>query len=362
MLIHPGDNLPYRVLVVDDEAPHRALEREILDTPKYIVTEACNGLEALEILERQHFDVVLMDKRMPKLDGDETTRRIRDEMKDLMLPIIMVTGSNSSAELEASMHAGATDFVRKPYNPIELMARVDAAAARKRLTDQLDDAESVLFALARMVEAKDGTTGDHCTRLSHNSVMFGQMLGLQEEELQALRRGGVLHDIGKLGIPDAILLKPGALTEQEWVVMREHTTIGARLVGGLKSMQRTVPIVHFHHERWDGSGYPLGLRGEEIPLLARIFQIVDIHDALANPRPYKKALAQEEIIRILLQEAEKGWRQPELVQAFIELLHTRPDDLLVSAAGEDDLGSKLFADIERAGSHDRESQGERRAE
>ncbi len=356
MLIHPGENFPYRVLIVDDEAPHRALEREILEPPKYVVTEATNGQEALDILASQHFDVVLMDKRMPKLDGDETTRHIRDEMKDLMLPIIMVTGSNSSAELEASMHAGATDFVRKPYNPIELMARVDAAAARKRLTDQLDDAESVLFALARMVEAKDGTTGDHCTRLAHNSVVFGRMLGLGKEELLALRRGGVLHDIGKLGIPESILLKPGALTEQEWEVMREHTTIGARLVGGLKSMQFTVPIVHFHHERWDGSGYPLGLRGEEIPLLARIFQIVDIHDALANPRPYKKALEQSEIIGILQQEASKGWRQPELVQAFIELLLDRPEALQISGAREDDLGSKLFADIERAGSRSRPAQ------
>lgn len=355
MLINPGEKLPFRVLIVDDEAPHRMLEKEILEPPKYTVVEATSGIEALELLQEQHFDVVLMDKRMPGIDGDETTRRIREELHDLMLPVIMVTGSNSSTELEASMLAGASDFVRKPYNPIELMARVDAAAARRRLTDQLDSAESVLFALARMVEAKDGTTGDHCTRLAHNSVVFGQKLGLLGDDLDALRRGGVLHDIGKLGIPDAILLKPGALTEEEWVIMRQHTTIGARLIGNLKSMQHTVPIVHFHHERWNGSGYPLGLRQEEIPLLTRVFQIVDIHDALANPRPYKKALTQQEIIDILLQEVDRGWRQPELVHAFIDILQTRPDDLLVSGGVSDDLGSKLFMDIEQSSQREKES-------
>lgn len=353
MLIHPGEKYPYRVLIVDDEAPHRALEKEILEPPKYLVMEATNGNEALDILRHHLFDVVLMDKRMPGIDGDETTRRIREELHELMLPIIMVTGSNSTDDLENSMNAGATDFVRKPYNPIELMARVDAAAARKRLTDQLDDAESVLFALARMVEAKDGTTGDHCSRLAHNSVVFGKLLGLAEEELDALRRGGVLHDIGKLGIPDAILLKPGSLTDQEWDVMREHTTIGARLVGGLKTMQLTMPIVHFHHERWDGTGYPLGLRGEEVPLLARIFQIVDIHDALANPRPYKKALSQEEIINILQQEIDKGWRQPDLAHEFINLLRSEPKVLQVSGTAVDGLGSELFEDIEKASHHGR---------
>lgn len=348
MNIHHGDTYPYRVLIVDDEALHRALEKEILDSPKYAVVEAASGGEALEILRRQPFDVVLMDKRMPGIDGDETTRRIRADLNDAMLPVIMVTGSTSTADLEASLHAGASDFVRKPYNPIELVARVDAAAARKRLTDQLDSAESVLFALARMVEAKDGTTGDHCTRLSHNSVVFGEALGLSTEELEALRRGGVLHDIGKLGIPDSILLKPAALTEQEWQIMRQHTTIGARLVDGLKSMRLTAPIVHFHHERWDGSGYPIGLRGEEIPLLARVFQIVDIHDALAHRRPYKKALEQDEIIYILRQEVDKGWRQPELVQAFIQLLRNRGEELLLWKES-DDLGRKLYSDIEKAG-------------
>lgn len=273
---------PYRVLIVDDDPVSRRLEQEILDAPNYLVTEASSGQAALDALREHSFDVVLLDKRMPGMDGDEVCRRIRGELGLSMLPILMVTGDGDIDNLTRSLAAGATDFVRKPYDPTELLARLDSAVSRKRLTDQLDSAEAMLFALARMVEAKDGTTGDHCSRLSHNGVVLGQALGLDAEELMALRRGGVLHDIGKLGIPDSILLKPGKLTDEEWVIMRQHVDIGARIVGDLKSMRMTVPIIRHHHERWDGSGYPDGLRGQDIPLLARIFQVVDIYDALTH--------------------------------------------------------------------------------
>jgi len=344
-----NSDYPYRVLIVDDDLMHRTLEREILQPPKYIVCEASNGEEAMDYLKRQSFDVVLLDRSMPGMDGDQVCRRLRYELKLLMLPVIMVTGSNRSDELQSSLQSGATDFIRKPYSPVELTARVDAAVNYKRRTDQLDDAESVLFALARMVEAKDGTTGDHCTRLSHNSVVFGQRLGLSSDELLALRRGGVLHDIGKLGIPDAILLKPGKLTEVEWQSMHEHTTIGARLVSSLQSMQLTVPIVYCHHERWDGSGYPQGLSGENIPFLARVFQIVDIYDALAFQRPYKPALSQQTIIDIFHDEVKKGWRQPDLVQAFLELLQNQPESLQIPMGAAEDLGASLYHEIARSG-------------
>ncbi len=336
---------PYRVLIVDDDAVQRTLEREILSGPDYVVSEVGNGLDAIAAVQEHEFDVVLLDKRMPDLDGDQVCKRIRNELNMPLLPVIMVTGSDAYRDLARSMEAGANDFVRKPYNPLELVSRVNAAANSKRLTDQLDSAESLLFALARMVEAKDEPTGDHCTRLSHNVAVFGAALGLDEEELLALRRGGVLHDIGKLGIPDSILLKRGPLDEREWVIMRQHTVIGAHLCRGLKSMRLTVPIIQHHHERWDGSGYPDGLQGEEIPYLARVFQIVDIYDALASERPYKKALPREKVIEIMQSETDKGWRDPSLMAAFLDILRNRYEDLIVPGDVERDLGAKIFDEI-----------------
>lgn len=343
---------PYKVLVVDDDAAQRGLEREILSGADYQVFEADSGDGALRALRHQNFDAILLDKRMPGMDGTEVCRRIRGELGLPFLPILMVTANGDTDTLSTSLAAGASDFLRKPYEPTELLARVEAAVNRKRLTDQLDSAESMLFTLARMVEAKDGNTGDHCSRLSHTGVLLGQALGLNAEELQALRRGGVLHDIGKLGIPDSILLKQGPLTSEEWDIMRQHVDIGASLVGGLRSMRLTVPIILHHHEKWDGSGYPHGLCGEDIPLLARVFQIVDIYDALAHARPYKPAFAREQIISLMQEEASKGWRDPELTAIFLDIVKHRPDDLLVPPGGRDDLGWGLFAQIRDTGTLD----------
>jgi putative two-component system response regulator len=343
---------PYHVLIVDDDPVHRALEREILDSSKYAVFETSSGREALDALRSRSFDAVLLDRQMPGMDGDEVCRRIRGELGLDMLPILMVTGNSDIDHLTLSLAAGASDFVRKPYNPGELLARLDAAVSHKRLTDQFDSAESMLFALARMVEAKDGNTGDHCSRLSHNGVVLGKALGLGADELMALRRGGVLHDIGKLGIPDSILLKPGKLTEAEWVIMRQHVDIGARLVEGLKSMRLTVPIIRHHHERWDGSGYPDGLRGEEIPLLARVFQMVDIYDALAHARPYKPAMERLQVIEVLEAEAARGWRDPALTAIFLEIVKTHPETISVPVSSHEDLGLSLFSEIQSTGALD----------
>jgi putative two-component system response regulator len=337
----------FDVLVVDDDAHQRALERDTLDTGEFRVTEVGSGIEALHLLATRDFDVVTLDKRMPDMDGDEVCRRIRCELGQRMIPVIMVTGHGDIATFKESMDMGASDFVRKPYAPMELLARVRAAAQRKRMTDELDSAETLLFALARMVEAKDGTTGDHCSRLSHFGVVLGRALGLSNDQLQALRRGGVLHDIGKLGIPDSILLKPGALSEDEWKVMRQHVNIGASIIGELKSMRLAVDIVRHHHERWDGSGYPDGLKGTQIPLLARVFQVVDIYDALTHARPYKKAMTPTEVMEILREETRKGYRDPEIVAVFLDILQNRPDELAMSRQLQGDLGLSLFSEIEQ---------------
>lgn len=344
-MIEYNSNYPYRVLVVDDDGSQRALQSEILSPPRYLVTEARDGAEALALIPGGGFDVVLLDKRMPGIDGDEVCRRIRRDLDEAMLPIIMVTGKGTSDELAGSLQAGANDFIRKPYSPLELMARVDAAANQKRMIDQLDNAEAMLFALARMVEAKDQNTGDHCSRLAHKGVVFGQALGLGGEDLRALRRGGVLHDIGKLGIPEAVLLKPGHLDDDEWTIMRRHPVIGERLCSGLRSMRSTLPIIRSHHERWDGSGYPDGLRGEAIPLLARVFQIVDIHDALTFARPYKRALEPGEAVAILERETACGWRDPELMRVFLDIVRNRPGDLEAPEPIGKEAGAGIFEPV-----------------
>lgn len=344
------DALPYRILVVDDEPPQRRLAAATLQPGKYHVTEAADGRQALEWLQGSDFDCVLLDRHMPLLNGYEVLKRVRLDMNEALLPIIMVTayGDGGDAIAEA-LRLGATDFIRKPYDPLELAARVDAAVAHKRLTDQLEDAEAILFAQARMAEARDRHTGDHVARVAHNAVVFGQSLGLAADELMHLRRGAVLHDIGKLGIPDAILLKPGRLTPEEWAVMESHTVIGERLVSGMRRMRPAADIILSHHERWDGSGYPNGLKGETIPLLARIFQLVDIHDALSFERPYKPALPAAEVARQMREEAERGWRDPDLAGAFLDLLARRPDDLMPNRDQLEDLGLTIFRDILRTG-------------
>jgi len=342
---HLADQFPYRVLAVDDDPVQRMVLNETMEEPKYHVTVVASAEQGLQALTQREFDVIVTDRSMPGMGGDALCRHVRQELMLRMLPILMITGQTESSDLDRALAAGADDFVRKPYHPAELRARVDSAVQRKRYTDQLDSSESMLFALARMVEAKDENTGDHCTRLADNAVRLGTALGLPTADLMALRRGGVLHDIGKLGIPDAILLKPGPLSDSEWHVMRQHTTIGHQLVANLRSMQRAAPIIRHHHERWDGSGYPDGLAGEEIPLLARVFQLVDIFDALRFERPYKPAMSVEQACLVLQKEVERGWRDPAICRELLGLLAAEPTAMDGSGATHADLGRTMYANL-----------------
>lgn len=198
----------------------------------------------------------------------------------------------------------------------------------------ISDTEAILFALGQAVEQRDNHTAGHCERLAFVSVAMGIAMGLDRASLLALYRGGYLHDVGKVGIPDSILFKPGKLNAQEWVVMRSHTTRGAEICRHLKSLEPVLPMIRHHHERWDGTGYPDGLRGEQIPMLARVLQIADIYDALVNPRPYKPAYSPAKALRTIQHETEHGWRDPEIVNLFFAL-----HDGVISKVAEFTAGS-----------------------
>jgi putative two-component system response regulator len=306
-----------RIVVVDDEPANlRLLTRQLVRDGHAVLT-ATNGDEALDLIVREQPDLVLMDVVMPRRDGFETCRALKQSASTRLIPVVIVTALSDSRDKVRGLEAGADDFLTKPVNNSELLARVRSLLRLKRYTDDLESAEAVMLTLGETIEARDAYTEGHCQRLAAYAVTLGRALGLDRNELAALEYGGFLHDLGKIGVPDSVLLKPATLTADEHHRMQQHTIIGDRLCGGLRSLARVRGIVRHHHERLDGSGYPDGLRGDAIPLLAQVIGIVDVYDALTTARPYKEALARDRARDELRHEADRGWRRKDLVDTFI---------------------------------------------
>jgi putative two-component system response regulator len=304
---------------VDDSNLDRHLLQDELEGEGYLVRTAGNGAEALAQVAEAPPDVILLDVVMPTLDGYETCRRLKADPKTILIPVVMITSLSRTEERIKGIEVGADEFLSKPVNRQELKTRVRSLLKLKRHTDELENAETVLFTLAISVEAKDPYTNGHCDRLARYSVALGKRLGLPPEQLKALHRGGVLHDVGKIGIPDSILLKPGPLTTEEREVIKSHPVIGERICAPLKSLRLVLPIIRHHHERWDGSGYPDGLAAENIPLTARILQAVDLYDAFTTQRPYKPAYDIERTFAIMREETARGWWDPTIIETFIRM-------------------------------------------
>src|SRR6266852_6307292 len=277
------------ILVADDNASNRELLEELLTAQGFTVITASDGAATLQELSRTPIDLVLLDVMMPHLNGFQVCERIKINPETYLIPVIMITALSDKQDRLEGIKVGADDFLTRPVDRTELLARVGSLLKLKQRTDELERAESVLFSLARSIEGKDPYTHGHCERLAEYSARLGGQIGLPEDQITALHRAGVVHDVGKIGIPDAILLKPGPLTPDEWTIMRRHPEIGKALIERIPFLRGAVPIVWAHHEKWDGSGYPRGLKGEEIPLGARIFMAVDAFDAMTFDRPYSKA-------------------------------------------------------------------------
>jgi putative two-component system response regulator len=308
-----------KVLVVDDVSANVELLRTLLTREGYTVVTASDGEQALEVVEREQPDLVLMDVLMPKLNGYEACEQIKRNTSTRLTPVVLITALHDRENKIQGINAGADDFLTKPVNPHELRARVRSLVKLKRYTDDLESAESVILSLALVIEARDAYTDGHCQRLAGYATALGAALGLGDEQQAALYRGGYLHDLGKVGIPDSLLLKTGRLTTAEYELIKKHPVIGDRLCGEMRSLRQVRPIVRNHHERLDGSGYPDGLKGDAIPLLAQIMGIVDVYDAVTSVRPYKLAMSPEQAYEELNAEVRRGWRRADLVEAFIAL-------------------------------------------
>ncbi|MBW3554764.1 MAG: response regulator [Gemmatimonadetes bacterium] len=308
------------ILVVEDETAVRSMLQRMLEKEGFDVATAEDGAAALDRFSEIDPDLVLLDVRMPKLGGFEVCRQLKENPESRLVPVVMVTGLDARADRITAIEAGADDFLSKPYDRTELLARVGSLLRMKRYTDELERAESVLMTLGRTVEERDPYTRGHCQRLAGLAVELGRRLGLPREDLLDLERGGYLHDIGKIVIPDAVLNKRGPLTPEERDVMCAHPAAGERICQGLRSLRTVLPIIRHHHERMDGSGYPDRLAGEDIPLPARILQVVDVYDALRTERPYKRALEPAAALEIMRTEVDKGWWDGQIFEAFEEMI------------------------------------------
>ncbi len=326
-LFEQSSQPPVVLLIADGDIERRMLISLLRrEGCKSIAVRSC--AEGLDMLAASRPDLVVLFRDMRGMDVLECCRNIKASRRNELTPVMIVSGGASVSDEIAGIQAGADEYLITPLHPEVFRARIRAMLRHKVATDRLEEAETILFALAQAVEKRDHTTGGHCQRLALFSVAFGMRLGLSQVQLLALHRGGFLHDIGKIAIPDSILFKPGKLTPEEWTVMKTHSVRGEEVCKPLRSLSHVLPIVRNHHERWDGGGYPDGLRGSKVPLLARVLQLTDVYDALTTVRPYKPAYTTQVALETLVAEAKMGWRDPELTELFTQL----PFDTLDAAA------------------------------
>jgi putative two-component system response regulator len=322
-----------RILVVDHEPMGRTLLDAVLRTDnRYDVLTACDGRQGLESARSARPDLVMLCAHLPPAedgqDGFAVCRRLKEEARTRRIPIILIMAQTTTPERVQGLEAGADDFVAKPFNRIELLARVRSLLRIKALNDQLDEVEDVIYSLSRAIEAREGDAEQEGStrRVTAYAQALGRELGLSDEALRLLGQAAMLRDVGKIGLPDTLLQKRGALDDQEQKRMQRHTVVGEQIIAPLRSTAALLPIIRHHHERVDGRGYPDGLAGDQIPLGARIVAIADAYNAMLSPRPYRPALTPEKALQTLKSGAGKQWDAP-LVALFVAWACRQPRPL-----------------------------------
>src|SRR5690242_1226702 len=318
--ILPARRRSPRILVVDDNPDVVLLMQELLASRGYDAVALSNTFEAEAEIHRHPPDLILLDVVMPGKSGYEICREIKENPATRLIPVVLITGLSDREDKLRGIEAGADDFLNKPIFAEELFARVKSLLKLKEFTDELETAESVLCTLGLSVESRDPYTEGHCERLARHASDLGRHLRLDQESIVALRRGGYLHDLGKIAVPDEILKKGTNLTPEEWAIMKRHPVTGETICQPLKSLRLVLPIIRSHHEHSDGSGYPDGLQRSEIPLLARVLQVVDVYDALRTQRPYKAALSHEQAAITMREEARAEYWDEQLIREFLSML------------------------------------------
>lgn len=309
-----------KILVVDDNKVNVDLITAQLRPYNYEILVAYDGEEALHKVAKNAPDLVLLDLMMPKMSGYDVCKAIKQHKDTQFLPVIVITALQELDDKLKAIELGADDFLVKPFNKLELATRIKSLLHMKELHDDLETTENVLFSLAQALEAKDPYTHGHSERVARFSTGLARALTLPPREIEQIRRGALLHDIGKIGVKEDILHKPGKLTPEEMAHVKSHPARGYEICCPLKSMHECLPCIRHHHERFDGQGYPDGLGGDKIPMKGMITAIADAYDAMVTDRPYRRAMPQGAAIKVFESELTSGQWNPEILKVFLDLL------------------------------------------
>jgi putative two-component system response regulator len=322
-MINPTLPMPSKnILLVDDDDEARQNIARILQIENYTIVQATDGNQALQLLRRFTPDIILSDLDMPNLDGIQFYQQIRQNPNWVTTPFIFLAGPNSLDKIRMGQELGVEEFLMKPIEADELIRTLHGRLLRALELEAAHIGQAYLetvTVMANAIEGRDRYTRGHVDRVTTYATWLAEELRWPPDHLRILELGARLHDIGKIRVPDHILNKPGPLNDEEWAIMRKHPSVGAKILRGISHLQPAMPYILYHHERWDGSGYPEGLKGREIPIEARLLAIADVYDAITTRRPYHTPQSDAEVIQILQSESGKHF-DPDLAPIFIHVL------------------------------------------